>query len=187
MGTKGKVGWWSLLTARPFCACLYLPFTVVFLPLISVVFALYKKKVEHFNEEAQVKAPMEIFMRRPLSTIILGMPIYSIVGMCCTEDVLVLHPLQVHIRTMQMLFQTLFDDLPCIIIDILIILNPMRNKETREFEDTTWFIVSFIYSCAFLLIVCATMTREIHYHENSNADPESPAIYTPSLVGKSAN
>merc|ERR1712039_944173 len=104
---------------------------------------------------------LEDFKQRPVSTLMLGLPLASINFICTTTDVtLVLHPLMVHIRAWQNMVQTALEDCVDFAIDLLVILN------APDGEDVSFFWLSFVFSILHVLAVCHLTTKEVTYHES---------------------
>jgi len=152
--------YFNICTDRPGLSCFCLPVTIAFAPVTTMAFTLYESKARHFHKSAAATSDMTVFTKRPLGTILLGLPLYSIVSHCMMGKELVHHPIQIHVRTMQNLFQTTLEDLPCIIIDPLIIFN------AGAVEDVFWFWVSFVYSILHTMVICSTTAAEVHHHEH---------------------
>jgi len=132
-----------------------------FFPLANLTFCLYRK--EHPNAVQDERA---VFAQRPLSTIMLGLPFSGVMSMLMAPAELVMHPVQVHIRAMQAMYQTIFLNIPDFIIDLIVILN------AEEDTNVGWFYVSFFYSVIELGFVCLMTVGHIHEAEKKKPAPK---------------
>eukprot|EP00929_Paragymnodinium_shiwhaense_P109247 TRINITY_DN7562_c0_g1_i1.p1 TRINITY_DN7562_c0_g1~~TRINITY_DN7562_c0_g1_i1.p1 ORF type:complete len:377 (-),score=78.74 TRINITY_DN7562_c0_g1_i1:173-1153(-) len=152
---------------RPGCACGCLPFTVVMLPFASLLHRVYRGKSDHFHDPAAEHASLDIFVRRPLSTVILGIPVYSVFGSLIFGDELLMHPAIVHNRTMLTVMQNVLEDIPSIVIDALVVLAAKPGVDVR------FFWISFGYSIFNLLVHGFVAAAEVIQHER-NVTEEHP-------------
>lgn len=158
-------------------ACIFFPITIMFLPLSYVVNASYYAKQRHHHEKAQDEAKMTIFSSRPLSTFFLGLPITSIMSVCIADDALVMHPVQVHMRMIQTVLQTMVEDIPSVIVDLFVLMNVPRTY------NTAYFYLSLIVSSIQVIVSTIVNIREIQSdeHDLSSRGPSSakPAVNAP--------
>lgn len=135
---------------------LFLPVTIFFWPWTMLSFALWRTKLAKAGQEED----LDVFVRRPVSTVMLGLPLASINYICMTRDVsLVLHPLMVHLRAWQNMVQTALEDCVDFAIDLIVILSAPAG------EDVSFFWLSFVFSILHLLAVCHATTKEVTHHE----------------------
>lgn len=142
--------------------CSTCPCACVFFPLANLTFCLYRQ--EHPNAVTDERA---IFAQRPISTVMLGLPFSGVMSMFFGPAELVMHPAQVHIRSMQAMFQTIFLNIPDFIVDLVVILNAEEDT-----EGVGWFYVSLFYSIIELATVC--LMTVVHIHEAEKKKPVPP-------------
>mmetsp|Transcript_11121 Transcript_11121/g.27821 ORF Transcript_11121/g.27821 Transcript_11121/m.27821 type:complete len:248 (-) Transcript_11121:41-784(-) len=135
--------------------CVFLPVTVAFLPWTLVSFKFYRMKAKHYHEDLQRAADTTVFSKRPLSTVLLGLPVASVYSLLIADARLVYHPVQVHLRATQTLVQTLLEDVFSLVVDFLVILH------APEGEDISFYWLSFCYSIFCLLVVAYVTLRDI--------------------------
>lgn len=177
--SKGK---FNIVSNRPLCSCMCLPFTIIHLPFTIFANTMYKLKTTQWHTEALQTTDLTIFTQRPLSTVILSLPLYGIVGHCIMDEELLLHPMMVHMRTIHNLFQTLLEDIPSLVIDGLIIA-AARDRGLKD-DDIAFFWISFCYSALHTIIIIALTAKEIIDHEEHHSHPVDSKSTT---VGKTSN
>merc|ERR1712050_128891 len=122
-----------------------------------ISWSIWRTKSAHHPPGAD---DLAVFARRPLSTLLLGLPLASINFICIARDeILILHPLMVHFRAWQNIAQTALEDCFDFAIDLLVILSAPVG------EDVSFFWLSFIFSVLHLLAVCTLTTKEVTHYE----------------------
>eukprot|EP00927_Polykrikos_kofoidii_P050335 TRINITY_DN44248_c0_g1_i1.p1 TRINITY_DN44248_c0_g1~~TRINITY_DN44248_c0_g1_i1.p1 ORF type:complete len:256 (+),score=29.09 TRINITY_DN44248_c0_g1_i1:117-884(+) len=154
-------------SSRCILGCVAFPLLPL-LPISWISFGLYNKK------RRQEEGHLTVFTRRPLATLLLGLPGYGILSSLISDKNLVLHPMQAHLRAVQGVWQTLLQDLPDIIIDSIIIAYAPTGA------NLTFFYISLLYSCVLFLILLVTTVTEINFIERMNSIPPTPTSASPS-------
>jgi len=149
---------------------LCLPVTMFFWPWTAISWRLYRAKHPEGVDEAD---NLQIFAQRPVSTLMLGLPLASINFICIAgKNDIVMHPLMVHTRAWQNMAQTAIEDCVDFAIDLMVILSHPAG------EDVSFFWLSFVFSIVHLLAVATLTTKEVKHHEavgrNSNKAVTSP-------------
>lgn len=142
--------------------CITLPMLPL-LPINWMSVAMYSKK------KRAEDGHLTVFARRPMGTLLMGLPGYSILSAWMSDKHLVLHPMQAHLRAIQSVWQTALQDVPDIVIDIIIIIEAPENENVR------YFWISFFYSIFLTLVLLVTTVTEIHHIERSSSMPPAPA------------
>jgi len=153
--------------------CVFLPVTTAFLPWTLLSFKFYRMKARHFHEDLQRAADTTVFSKRPLSTLLLGLPVASVYSLCVADRMLVLHPVQVHLRATQTLVQTLLEDVFSLVVDFQVILH------APESEDVTFYWLSFGYSIFCLLVAAYVTMKDISNLDQSRQRSEASSAHAP--------
>lgn len=139
---------------------LFFPITLCVGPFTAFNFFLYKSTKPDPIEQ-------DIFLHRPLSSILMGLPGYSLLSAIVADGALIFHPFQAHLRAVQGLYQNMLQDLPSICIDLAVIINRPPN------EDVSFFAISLAYSSAMLLIVNGMSVLEADNSERARCHREA--------------
>jgi hypothetical protein len=176
-----KGGEWSgCCYSYPLTCILLFPFTIVFLPISAFSGMLYSARTRHLKAEVKKTALNEaIIGKRPLSTMMLGTPLYSMAAFAVVDQEIISHPLEAHFRNVQLFLQGVLEDLSCIIIDIIIFLR------ADEMSSAYLYGVSFAYSLFMLFISCCIVVTEVNAHEHAMTPIEGQDGQT--LMGKPGN
>jgi len=130
-----------------------LPLTLAFLPFTYLSFNLYSVASDPLPSE------LTFFAQRNISMLLLGLPISNVVSTFLGDKQLVLHPMQVHLRAMQSVYQSVLEDIFCIVTDMLVITNAPAD------EGVSMFWLSFFFSVFNLLISCFLTVKEVNWSE----------------------
>lgn len=140
---------WSQ-NSKCYLTCLTWPVSMWLVPLGTLT----------VKSRRQTPEDLVIFAKRPITTILLGLPFGGVMAHCVADPVVVMHPVMVFMRALHSLYQVILQDVPDFIIDLLVIVN------CPEGQDVSWFVISFIFSVINLLSVCFTTVREINEHDS---------------------
>lgn len=155
-----KAARWQAMTK--FCLCLLtLPLTLVLAPLSTLTLSLYNIRMSKEQREKD----LTIFAQRPMSTMMMGLPVYGVVSAFQSDPALVMHPVQGQLRAVQSLYQFLLEDIACFVVDMVVIMNAPADK------DVTFFWASFVFSVTLSLAVCLFTVKEIDQLERPKPEP----------------
>lgn len=144
------------MSALPLCLTVVtFPLSLPCLILSDISLKLYGvRSPDTFRFEA---ADMKIFAHRPLSTALLGLPFSSLVSLCTADEHLVLHPLQTHVRSMQSMYHCLFDFVPSIICDLLIVY---LTGHVFFMVSAGYFVCALIFGCSWVSFQTVVSEKE---------------------------
>lgn len=147
-----------------------LPITLICRPLNWLTFRFYTLEPKLMDPEE-----IAVFARRPLSTLLLGLPIAGIMSTSTAGRELILNPMQVHVRAMQSLYQCVLSDIPAIVVDMVIIVNAGDDER----KDVTMFWLSFWYSVVNLFLLCYMTVKEVDASERKRSAYEAASMTSP--------
>lgn len=97
----------------------------------------------------KIRGDRTLFKRRPLSTLMFGFPFASVYGVCAVDAEVVMHPVQMGIRILQNIYQQYLEDVPSIVIDIVVI-----ERTWDSGKDLKFFWISLCVSITHFLLMC---------------------------------
>merc|ERR1712217_26762 len=100
-----------------------------------------------------------LFFQRVLDSMLLLFSLTNWKQKIPASDVVV-RSLEVHFRSIQMFYQATLEDLPSVIIDIIIVLAADDNA------SVDWFVISMVYSIISLLTLCWITVKEVDSAES---------------------
>lgn len=142
-------------SSRMCLICLTFPLSLPLMPFSFVSFHVFGMRPDADKDRT-------IFAGRPLSTILMGLPIYNVISTFATNVAVAMHPLQSHLRVMQGLLQTLCEDIPCFFIDMAVLIN---NRQLDDPHPDRFFVISAGYSCFLMFATMVWNIREVNRFE----------------------